>query len=346
MHQCSIIVKSRCGAPTFDIDTASSVSEASWTPAELWSVSYMEYSQGAPGVDTPPKDLVLKPEDLTLDQSHYKGGMLYDVSVWYQGNAASKFHSMLTPARVVLDWMAPYITDIGAYNDYVKEGGSYQLRTLFWNTQYAKNATRDYYTAVSGEGEEKTSIYSGPSDAFLNATIPWRYNEAGERYYSAEKPFVEAPLPYEGPQYSASVENNRFTITSGYGQPTSGLWIPGKGGKSFGVRGQGNKVMGLDKKEVPLSDQAYSLRWPVQPAESDKCTPSYIALTVGWTEANTGSLNKLAIEFRDSKWRSDVDFTAVPTPSVAPPVFEREGLATQLSFSVLAVTAAVSVLFS
>jgi hypothetical protein len=276
MHHCSIIVKSKCGAPTFDIDTVASVSAESYTPAELWSVSYMEYSQSEPLVDTPPKDLVLKPEDLTLNPGHYKGGMLYDLSVWYQGNTRSKYHSMLAPARVLLDWMAPYISDIAAYNEYVAEGGAYQLRTLFWNTQYAKNATADYYSADAGLDLKPV----GPTDAFLNATIPWRYNDAGLRFYSAEKPHVNKPLPYGGPQYSAVPSADRFTITSGYGKPSSGLWIPGNGGKSFGVRGQGNKLIGSDKKEVALSDQAYSFRWPVQPADTDKCTPSYIALSV------------------------------------------------------------------
>lgn len=180
MHQCSIIVKSKCGAPTFDIDTVKSVSEAGKTAAELWSVSYMEYSQPAPVGDAPSdfpaRDLVLKPEDLTLDPSLYKGGMLYDVSVWYQGTTNPLYHSMLTPAQIILDWMAPYITDIKTYNGYIREGGAYQQKTLFWNSVYARNATRDYYSADGGADGKPV----GPTEAALNASIPWQYTEEGE----------------------------------------------------------------------------------------------------------------------------------------------------------------------
>lgn len=154
------------------------------------------------------------------------------------------------------------------------------------------------------------------------------------------------PELYKGPSYSAEAAPGHFTVHAGYGQPTSGLWVPGKGGKSFGVRGQGNKMIGGDGQEIPLSDQAYSFRWPAQAEDAATCTASYVALIVGLTEANKEASNKLVIEFRDSKWRTDVDFSDVPSPKPSPPVFEREGLASQLSFSILAATAAASLLFA
>lgn len=165
------------------------------------------------------------------------------------------------------------------------------METLFWNTQYAALATAEYYS--TNEGGDGKPV--GPTAAYLEEAIPWETNEAGERSYTAEKPSVNVPELYAGPTYSSKPLPNRFTVTSGYGLPTSGLWIPGKGGKSFGVRGQGNKMIGGDKQEIALSDQLYSFRWPVQDTDSTKCTASYVALTVSATEDNTDTSNKLVL---------------------------------------------------
>jgi hypothetical protein len=345
-YSCSIVIKSECGAPTFDVNMEESVVAAGTDISELWELEYLEYSQytneAGDAEDFPPADLEFKHEDLTVDQSLFKGGMLYDLSVWYKGNTNQELHSMRTPAQLLLDWMAPSIKETAAYEEYIKEGGAYQLLTLFWNIAYAPEAAGALFSTDGG----LDGLPEGPTQEYLDENVPWKLQEDGTRYYEAEKPAVVAPEPYSGPRYSTVAKENSFSVTSGYGKPAAGLWVPGQGGKSYGVRGQGNKKKDDLLEELPLSDQQYSLRWPPQPKSKVGCTPSFLALTV-WRGRKAGDQsNKLVIEFRDSAWRDDVDLDGVKDASPAPVVLGREGLAAQLTVSVMAALSAIALVLA
>lgn len=43
-YSCSIVIKSECGAPTFDVDMEESVVAAGADISELWELEYLEYS--------------------------------------------------------------------------------------------------------------------------------------------------------------------------------------------------------------------------------------------------------------------------------------------------------------
>ena len=249
---------------------------------------------------------------------------------------------MRTPAQLLLDWMAPSIGETKAYEEYIKKGGAYELLTLFWNIAYAPEAAGALFSADGG----LDGLPEGPTQDYLDKTVPWKLQEDGTRYYEATKPAVVVPEPYSGPRYSTVAKENSFSVTSGYGKPTAGLWIPGKGGKSYGVRGQGNKKKDALLEDLPLSDQQYSLRWPPQPESNVGCTPSFLALTV-WRGRKAGDQsNKLVIEFRDSAWRDDVDLDGVKDASPAPVVLAREGLAAQLTVSVMAALSAIALVLA
>ena len=87
----------------------------------------------------------------------------------------------------------------------------------------------------------------------------------------------QRPAPYTGPQIG--LEKGDLTFEAGYGRLTAGTLSVTGGGKSFGVKGQGNppydEAVGA---AVPLGAATRGLKYP---AEIDGfCAPTYMAVTV------------------------------------------------------------------
>jgi hypothetical protein len=85
---------------------------------------------------------------------------------------------------------------------------------------------------------------------------------------------------------------------------------------------------------------------PTQPEDNEGCTPSYLALIIWREKKNISYENKIVIDVRDSAWRTDVAFDKIKDPSPAPLVLAREGLATQLTMSVMATLSAIALVLA
>jgi hypothetical protein len=142
-------------------------------------------------------------------------------------------------------------------------------------------------------------------------------------------------MDYAGPILSI----DQMTYNFGYGKLSAGSLSSELGGKSFGVYGQGPL---LDSDGVVLDLSSACEKGIKLPNEDpDKCTSSYIAVTVLFEADNSGEA--FLINAKSYDWRTDIDFSEPVTPSKAIyPDYPALLSATLLKFQLLSV---ISILF-
>lgn len=112
---CSYIASSKCKAPTVDIGTI----ENKNTPADIYKISYLEYSMVSVDAATTSLTVEVTNADAKVDKTDMLGGDLFPVTWKKAGDIVST-----VPAEFFADWMSVYA---GKYNAYTTAVGDAYL---------------------------------------------------------------------------------------------------------------------------------------------------------------------------------------------------------------------------
>ena len=119
------------------------------------------------------------------------------------------------------------------------------------------------------------------------------------------KPNMPFPVPkeYKGPKISSLDAHYTF----GYGKPSAGMLSSEKGGKSFGVYGQGNETSNIDLS----SAASYGVKIPLEDPEN--CDSSYMAVSVLVLADKVSE--SFRIKSKAFSWSTYFNFTIPSQPS-------------------------------
>jgi len=120
---CSYIASSKCKAPTVDIGTI----ENKNTPADIYKISYLEYSMVSVDAATTPLTVEVTNADAKVDKTDMLGGDLFPVTWKKAGDIVST-----VPAEFFADWMSVYTGKYTAYtaavsSDYLTKVDQYNF---------------------------------------------------------------------------------------------------------------------------------------------------------------------------------------------------------------------------
>ena len=207
---------------------------------------------------------------------------MYDFKIDVTEALGQTGESYLTyPGDLLRDWMAAKRAE---FADFEAKKVEYDAAVAEYEAWWA-NGT-DYWNAYR--------IAQGLAEAASGTATRPSYPEAPQR-----------PAPYTGPK--VGLEKGDLTFEAGYGRLTAGTLSVSGGGKSFGVKGQGNPLFAGTSGEYPDEVDIYSaaMHGVKYPAEIEGfCVPSYMAVTVLPLKEFSGSL-VVSLTTKGYEWAED-----------------------------------------
>lgn len=133
---CSYLIKSRCFAPTFEVNIKQSINKDVLTANsidDLWKISYLEWNaqffKYEKSEDLKNFDLRDAQQKITLDDlKHLSGGKMFDLQltkVFETKEKKSEVYKYDMPAEVQANWMKQYRDLFTTYVNETMEGSKY-----------------------------------------------------------------------------------------------------------------------------------------------------------------------------------------------------------------------------